>query len=134
MSIIKTPDIKAFVGSGFDCEFWDEDISESVYDGLTGFTAIAKRPTARGFMYFDYCKPRQDRDQVLPSWEWVPDGFMWSATWVNRIADEKYTETVNSERLREIADHDLHFFISAACIGLEQGYELEGMEVCGVSA
>ena len=72
--------------------------------------------------------PRLNHAQELTSWEWVPDGFIWSATWVNRIADEKYTDAVTSEKLREIAAHDLHYFISAACIGLEQGYELEGME------
>jgi hypothetical protein len=126
--------MKAFEDKAFDCQFGSGKDSHRDIANLMSVTRKGYYTSNSSLFLSKVCRPRLNHAQDLPGWQWVPDGFIWSAKWVNRIADEECTEAVNSERLREIADHDLHFFISAACIGLEQGYELEGMKVCGVSA
>ena len=131
---MKKPNMKAFENKGFDCEFGSSKDGRRVIANLMSVKKNGYYTTNSSLFLSKVCRPRLMHAQDLPSWQWVPDGFIWITKWVNRIADEEYTEAVNSERLREIAAHDLHFFMSAACIGLDQGYELEGMEVCGASA
>lgn len=133
---MKTPNMKALAESEFDC----------VFDLSGAYPAIGHIGKISGYFVYDdgtvsysmegadghivhSVLPRLNEAQVLTRWDWVPAGFMWNAVWINRIADEKYSEIVDSRRLKEIALHDLHYFISAACVGLSLGYELEGMEV-----
>ena len=124
---MKTPNMKAFEGQDFDCVFWDFDSAEKI-STLTGVADdgyfIPECGVERG-----NCRPRLNHAQLIDDISWLPNGFMWNVVWINRIADEKYSEIVDSRRLKEIASHDLHYFISAACVGLSLGYKLEGMEV-----
>ena len=113
-------DMSAFVGREFDCEFFNDDIE--VYIAIGKLRTLDAHSCANTTDYFDHCRPRLNKPQVLDDWSWIPDGLIWnSAHFINGEivpifhAPSSYLGCIKP--------------LWVECIGLQKGYEHEGMEM-----
>lgn len=134
MSELKKIDMSAFIGRDFDCV---NKISHSQFIGhLKGYCEEIKSYIL--FSYGDYnapcdhVMPRINKPQVLDDYSWVPDGLIWKLRLVNYASDSQSyisTKFLKSEHVIIYAMSRMHRIESLSCLGLEKGYEHEGMEV-----
>lgn len=127
------PDMSAFVGRDFDCEFksfggkywFSSPLAE--YD-LEGKWIYDFRPK-NYFDWINYCRPRVNKAQVLDDWSWIPDGFVWRRH-LSFYDDQNGVRT--SEQLRQTLYNSS---ILIECTGVEanKGFdewaELHSMEI-----
>ena len=119
MSDLKKIDMTAFIGRDFDCEV-KYGLSEWMIRSEVDFE---KEPNGANF------RPRLKKPQVLDDYGWLPDGFMWRVKFTN-MHHYSQVSIFCFAQLREllvyVTKEDIHWI---ECLGLEEGYELEGMEV-----
>lgn len=146
---MKTPDMSAFIGTGFDMEFANKDDSLMMPWSIGELHHINNdsnypyrlkcHPDSKGFMEFDLCRPRLKKPQVLDDWSWVPDGFVWEAV----LVGEKVCESaICNEFIRVLDTEGLRIkqakwrVVYGACIGVTPEYAewglAHGMEVVEV--
>ena len=131
---MKSIDMSAFVGRDFDCEFAE---TPGKY-GKTGHLRKLIHGVARPFEMYNgyrqrYCRPRLNKPQVLDSWDWVPDGFVWLTSYT-KIGDGCPTHrNADTETLKDIAFYVGDRIHWVSCIGVEPEYkewgEQHGMPV-----
>ena len=126
-------DMSAFVGREFDCEFFNDDIE--VYIAIGKLRTLDAHSCANTTDYFDHCRPRLNKPQVLDDCSWLPDGFVWDAM------VKSYGGSTGFPFSESLFTLDFEYNISSKdiqkmggviwieCLGLQEGYELEGMEV-----
>lgn len=127
--------MEAFVGTGFDVEFFQDGDTQHFISTLIHFETKNKyRPyTSNCAGEWQKCRPRLNKPQVIGDWSWVPDGFVWRARWLG--FGELNTTIMDSKKLRDLADCDLgevvfdsfmgEEVVFASCIGVEKGSDLE---------
>jgi len=125
------PDMIAFVGKGFDCEFWLYPEKRWVIDRLSRVEFGLAVPAANIIAYEKF-RPRLNKPQVLDDWSWLPDGFVWRAcaydSSVKSPMFHKLFSATSSKCLKVVSN-----IVWAGCIGVTEEYrewgESVGMEV-----
>jgi hypothetical protein len=125
-------DMSKFIGSGFDCEFTNGNFRGHSFAPLAEVLNVKSggkyKPTSENGQRWKYvhCRPRLNKPQVCDSWDWVPDGFVWDVLFFHKETHpvKLIQKVITSDELSTMPGW---IVVWASCIGLEQGYELEGM-------
>ena len=115
---LKKIDMSVFVGRDFDCEV-KYGLSEWMVRSEVDF-----EQEPNGAIW----RPRLNKAQVLGGYSWLPDGFVIDC----RFFYGNYsvvTKRIRTSFIRDFPDIFANSIEWVSIIGLEEGYELEGMEV-----
>jgi len=131
---MKTPNMSAFIGSGFDCEFFYDRkrpmLSHPTIGQLTEIDSLNFR--CEGMGMFDGCRPRLNKPQVLDDYSVLPRGFQYVIRFSNYkiLNGAPVTSDVHQwESLRNMIGNDNYDIEWVVIIGVTEEYREWGESV-----
>ncbi len=121
----KKIDMSVFAGQDFDCEFtngfWHESyVCRPLKEMVKTIANTDKyKPKTNRTRYYNHCRPRLNKPQVLDDWSWIPDGLIWiayQATSSGKVIPHQVASDELRAGLQDIGGDPVPF-VMAECIG-----------------